>query len=389
MFPVGHSDRPAEQARDEVDIPPYGALSEGITGPALLEAIKKSGYPFQAEVVDVLSSELSRQDIKATLQEEWPYVDSDGNTPRSLDIYAQMSVPTEEVREGKNGTTRGRIRVAIDLLVECKQSSYPFVFFLRNGPFIPKARHPEIVGLPHEKLRIFSPSDSLNDFSFMMPIHDVLGSFDLSFCSVPTPFAVSFAKAMRKGSRLELTGEETYRSITLPLMKAADHLKLQYKPNPKTSHTGRPRHYSMHFVVCVAVVRAPMIGTFLSNGKNHLISLPWVRSARMDPADPDHWPESNRTRYFDVVHIDYFSSYLQHIVRDLTELARRAKKIDGPMADGYGFEVASKTEAPTESEDPNEEHIYKKLIELPEEFQEHLNVETMIEISHTGGQSLT
>ncbi|MBA9004479.1 hypothetical protein [Thermomonospora cellulosilytica] len=315
------------------DIPPHGKLEEGITEDLLFDAIRKSGYPFQAEVSNKIASELNKMSLSFNIQEEWVYVDGDSNSPRSLDIFAEIALPSGEDDLNEKGSRPTRIRPFINLLIECKQSSLPYVFFLRDSATTSKVRYPEMVGLPHKNLRIFgAPEEYSEGFSFCMPIHDLLGSYELISCNIPAPFAVSFAKAVRKGAKLELTGEETYRSITLPPMKAADYLKGQYSLNPKH------KFFSLRFLVCIAVVRAPMIGTYLHEGRSILVSMPWVRTGRMGPAAPEDNFGANTLRYFDIVH-DYLSTYLDVILKDLRELARRAVSISDPLADGHAITV--------------------------------------------------
>jgi hypothetical protein len=109
---------------------PENQLGAGFTEEQLLEAVRKSGYPLQT----IIASSLR---IDFGVQEEWSFVDGDTGTLRTLDIVASRRMYTPQ-NEGQPF-----VRPTLDLLIECKQSDLPFIFFmsatrpwLRDLPYI-------------------------------------------------------------------------------------------------------------------------------------------------------------------------------------------------------------------------------------------------------------
>lgn len=120
-------------------IPEYAELKAGVMGKDILEAINKSGYPFQAEVSDLIRSAINNVHI----QEEWAYIDSGSGVARALDIYAEAPLwDTETARHNE-----AAIHPYLSLLIECKQSDLPYILFLRTNPVGDEVNFPEIFGL--------------------------------------------------------------------------------------------------------------------------------------------------------------------------------------------------------------------------------------------------
>jgi hypothetical protein len=359
------SDSPNTDSTDHpFDEPSYGRLQAGVTGKDLLDAITRSGYPFQAEVADCLRIQISEHGNRLAIQEEWAYIDSDSGQPRSLDVFAESSLWHHRSEDSRHL----KVKPYLNLLVECKQSELPFVFFLRTQSSTENSRFPEIAGVSSEDLRIFSYGEEVSQqkFSFYMSLHDAMNAFDLDFCEAPAPFAISLAKVLRKSGKLELTGEETYRSLTLPLMKAADHFKKQCAP--KADQTS----FTLRFIICLAVVKAPMIGAYLHRGKHVLMSVPWVRTCRLEPSSEYASSIGSNARYFDVVHYDSLSDYISMLIRDLSILADRVIENHEPIASGVGISAMSED--------------YEKLHPLPEEYKQYLDQEVLARIARLGGR---
>ncbi|MFJ9771986.1 hypothetical protein ACIRVF_12175 [Kitasatospora sp. NPDC101157] len=309
---------------------PFAELFAGVTGADIQEAIQKSGYPLQASVADALRTKLAEHDQQAAIQEEWAFVDPETQQARSIDIFADLPMYKFETE-----ANRPKVLPYLTLLMECKQSELPYVFFLRGDSPGAGSVFPEISGIQNESIRVFSKGDEYPpEFSYEMSIHDVLGAYDLDFLDSPTFYAISAAKAVRRGgSKLELTGEDAYRAITLPLLKAADHVRLLSAPKISDDAT------LLRFIVCVAVVKAPMIGSFLHDGKSRLLSLPWVRSSRLEPITETSKKArlTSIVRHYDIIHESFLPAYLDRLIPDMREISKRVVNIGEVIVDGYGM----------------------------------------------------
>lgn len=321
---------------DDLTAPPYADLQVGVTGADLLEAINKSGYPFQAVVADTIRGKLHAYDEYLKLQEEWAYIDSDTGQPRSIDIFAELSLLDPDGHIQRNL----RVTPHLSLLVECKKSDTPYVFFLREVYPTRSFAFPEIAGLKTDDIQVFHdsrPEEVHAEVPVLMSLHDLMGFHHLPFFTCPSPFAISFSHAARKGSRLELTGEDAYRSITLPLFKAADHIHTLSKPDPTATS------FALRFVVCLAVIKAPMIGVYLNHGKQSLIGTPWVRTCQINPITTNDtasdFREDYNIRYYDVIHESFLQQYLDILMRDLQVAAQRIVDYHEVIADGAGVEA--------------------------------------------------
>jgi hypothetical protein len=300
-------------------------LPSGITLSDLQETIKRSGYPFQASIANVLREYLDLGGSSAGIQEEWTYVDSEASQVRSIDIFAEANLlqPTE-------GDPH-RVTPLLNMLVECKQSDMPYVFFLRANS--PKRLYdfPEIIGLPTSRIFMVDPKgphDRILRFSMDLP--NLLEIWDFPFFDRPALFGISVSKlARRPGGKLELTGEEAYRSLTLPLLKACDHLKNVCRPS------GSDKRFRCRMVICLVVLRAPMFGVIRSEDGEDLISpVPWVR---MNYLEPSRWsPESgaSNVRYYDVVHEGHLATYMAELIEGARSLAERIDLVADFIADG-------------------------------------------------------
>ncbi|WP_151775497.1 hypothetical protein [Streptomyces abyssomicinicus] len=301
--------------------PPFAQLFSGVTVGKIRDVISKSGYPFQAVIAEVFRESSLRDAGQLEIQEEWAYVDRESGETRSVDLFVNTVF-----RHGYEHP-ESKIRASLSLVVECKQSELPYIFFLRHSPPTSRSTFPEFGGLNSTDIRVF-PEGELGgirqneDFSIWMSASDALALHELPFFNAPAPYAISLAKAVRRGAKLELTGEEAYRGITLPLLKAADHLHSLNQPQPN-SVLVFPK-----IIVNLAVVRAPMVGTFLHAGEQELMALPWVRVGHLEPTLPDQLDRqrariTGNVRYFDVVHESFLPRYLEVLARDATSAAER------------------------------------------------------------------
>ncbi|MBK5543317.1 hypothetical protein JFT85_00865 [Pseudomonas sp. TH04] len=285
-------------------------LPQGIKEADLLEAIKKSGYPLQTRVAKKLSDRFN-------LHEEWSFKDRDSGTLRALDIFANMPLVDYSAPQPRTSPH-------LSILLECKQSELPFIFFETEHP----ARltgFPPIAGLKSHSIEIATNEDrSVYIFSILT----ALGLSNHDFITRP-PFSNTFSKCGRRGSSLELSGEDAYNSVVMPLIKAATHYEISEYPKPTY------RYFQAKLTLPVAVLSAPMVIT-RSDGETQFT--PWVRVTRHE-YDGDNY-DRNKSRFWaiDVVHEDYLSTYLdEHALPFAREFAEKVLKHDEELASCEGF----------------------------------------------------
>ena len=138
--------------------PSSNRLTSGVSDEALQVAIQASGYPLQLEVAQYLSEEFC-------VQEEWSYIDHQAQVSRAIDLVASR-------RLFEWNEPQPRVRPELNLVIECKKSELPYVFFLSDHHTrLPD--FPTISGLKAKKVVITSDDDPS---SWHMPLLSVLGS---------------------------------------------------------------------------------------------------------------------------------------------------------------------------------------------------------------------
>ncbi|MCX4908327.1 hypothetical protein [Streptomyces sp. NBC_00878] len=314
------------------NVPEFAQLNNGMKPEDLKEAISRSGYPFQATTAASLRNRLARHFNDVNIQEEWEYIDSETQQARSVDILADIGVLNFDRRVYKAPAMPLFCR--LNLVVECKQSENPYIFFLREAPPEGAPSFPEMFGPIKEAVKVFERSEEgdISDRAAILNVRDLLGFYEFDFVLPPLPYAVSLAKALRSKSKVEVTGEETYRALTYPLLKAVDHLRA-------TVEAGSNSQFQERFIVPIAVVRAPMVGSIFSpEGEQRLISLPWVRVSRLEPVRNTAEGKNVGTlvRYYDVVHESYLDTYMDALAEALIKISRRIMEHPDELRSGTG-----------------------------------------------------
>jgi hypothetical protein len=297
-----------------LDNPPRNVLASGITEAAVQEAITRSGYPLQTQVAEKLSGEFH-------VREEWSYLDRDSSGLRTLDVLASRVLYDIDAPQP-------RARPELSLLIECKRSELPFVFFAtRRRPWL--QNFPMIAGLRANSLHLFT-DDNLSTWN--LPILRALGLDTHSFLT-DVPISSTFSKCVRRsGGGVELSGEESYNSVVLPLIKAAAHFEQAEAPRPNFYY------FDAHITVPIAVLDAPMVLVETSNAQPKSRLVPWVRVARHEyDGDTEDW-RKDRLWAIDVVHIDYLETYVAKHVQPFAEaFGRLAVAHHEELATGEGF----------------------------------------------------
>jgi hypothetical protein len=187
----------------------------------------------------------------------------------------------------------------VSLLIECKQSVHPLVFFQRtvgSRAF----DFPAVAGL--SELELCEKGDP----SFrarQLPLSEAVSSHELSFVS-DLPLCSAFSRAELTGKGAKLSGEEPYNNIVLPLTKALDYYQYIFG----RSKEGRARH-SVHLCLLVCVVDSAMVLVESPAKAGEPILTPWVRLSRQEVRTGDSASELLYQDYaIDFVHIGAFES---------------------------------------------------------------------------------
>ena len=166
--------------------PAANIFPPGIDEKEFIAAVEASGYPLQGVVASKLLPVFS-------VAEEWGYIDDASKEHRSLDVFAY-----KQLSENENTNP------ALMLLIECKRSRHPYVFFKR---VIVRAaqRFPYIAGIPGRSVNIME-AGSARGVS-IWPAH-AMGIDALPFVAEGPPTCASFSKAIPSGRKVELSGSD-------------------------------------------------------------------------------------------------------------------------------------------------------------------------------------
>lgn len=287
-------------------------ISQGITAQQVVDAIKKSGFPLQTLAANQLSKEFH-------IQEEWPFKDSDSQEIRTLDIFAQKEFWHSE-------KIQPHTRPELNLLIECKKSESPYVFFLSSHhPYT--ADFPLISGLHQDTIALKTDDDRS---TYIYPIIHCLDLQSHPFLSGEIPSAMTFSKVIHSGSKIELNGDEAFRSLVLPLVKGLRHFKEASKP------TNTALYFDCGITLGLAIIDAPLLGT--SSENNRIVNLDWVRVFRRTSEEADHLHDKFKCFAIDVIHKDFLDTYIsQHLLPFMEVFSELVIKHQKEINTGRGF----------------------------------------------------
>lgn len=294
--------------------PKTNVLPNGLDEQQIIEAVRVSGYPLQTVIYEMLSN-------KFHIQEEWNYVDSDSSEERAIDLLAQLNL--YEFKE-----PQPRVRPNLNLILECKQSDMPYVFFLTKDKQCTPT-FPVIAGLASKKISITTDDDPS---SWAFSILQVLELSAHPFLRESALFANTFSKGARKGKTVELSGSQPYQGLVQPLLKAVSYFEECEKP-PETAV-----YFDCHITIPIAVIDGPMVGVKCDDSGNNIEMIPWVRIPRHQTANKAENYHLSNVSAIDVVHKDYLEEYInKHLLPFATDFANLVLKHDTVIADTKGF----------------------------------------------------
>ena len=298
---------------DVEDDPLQAILRAGVTVDAVRSAVEKSGYPLQTAISDLLREEFH-------IQQEWGYRDRLTGDMRTIDIVA-----TKQLRDLPSGDSR--IRPHLVIIIECKQSDLPFVFFRDQVPLY--LNFPSVCGLGKEKV-VVKTDDDRSRWHFR-PLQALQLDEDPFVRDVPLSSVVS--KCGRRGDKLELTGSEAYNGLVMPLMSALHHFREACAP-PATAFW-----FDVYLVVALAVLDAPMISAEVTGAGTSLAATTRERLYRHEPgAGGSFHGHMGKLQAIEIIQRNNFNAYLADELLPFAEqFATLAVKHHHELATGKAF----------------------------------------------------
>jgi hypothetical protein len=257
--------------------PASNRLGAGVADETLRQAVESSGYPLQT----IVAVKLSSADFVIT--EEWVFTDNDTGQLRALDLHA--SHPLYDWR----GHSNPRVRPSVSLLIECKRSEMPYIFFASDSRPGRGGFATNDAGLLQDEINVRT-DDDVSTWGFTTL--QALGLADHPFLADPPRVAMTFSKVARRGKELALSGTDPYQSLVLPLTKALRGYASRIAP-PKTAV-----YFDLVLPLAVAVIDGPMVVASVAQSGVSYELHPWVRVYRhdVDIAAADRPSEKSCTR---------------------------------------------------------------------------------------------
>ncbi|SRR6266404_1954101 len=305
-----------------IENPKSNALPTALRIEDVLHAVQASGYPLQTNIASQLKDTFA-------IHEEWCYVDDETDKLRTIDILAERYLASVE--------HHFRVRPHLSLLIECKQSELPYVFFRGSAREMPRD-FPVFAGLHKYDIDVKVQSGEGNATS------ELVSAMDLArhpFISQPPKSCTAFSKLARKGKEVqmgelavdnvEMSGTQAYANLMLPLLKSVHHYRKAVEP-PNTAH-----YFDLRMVVAIGILDAPMLTFVIEGGVPSLVFAPWVRVLRHAYAAGE-LHQRRRTYAVDMVHKDFFSPYVnQHLLPFAETFGKRAEEMHKILASGKAY----------------------------------------------------
>ena len=197
-------------------------MSSGPTPEEILAALRKSGYLMEQEVATEIES------LGLHVSTNWAFEDSDEGKSREIDVRAIKRLAVNEV---------AKISAFIELIVECKNSTNPFVFIGRPKSAMDEGYVPPELALPLARHHEYTEPDQ-RTYRYKDPFFH-LGFDRVHHGAVAPHKAVQFCRVNRKNNTWEANHGGLFNSMFYPLAKALKTRKqesISYHPNRQWSH---------------------------------------------------------------------------------------------------------------------------------------------------------
>lgn len=169
------------------------------TNEQILTALEKSGFLFEQEIATIFEEDGFH------VETSWPYLDLDTKKSREIDLRAVKTYLHDE---------KNKIQIFAEILVECKDSSSPFVFLER-----PKNKRETTTFRPKEYIfpcKTYRENLSANSYR-EIPAFTHLGLASSHYYFKSPNKTTQFSKVVRKGSDWVANHEGIYDSLFLPV----------------------------------------------------------------------------------------------------------------------------------------------------------------------------
>lgn len=291
------------------------ALQAGLTLDQVEAAIAKSGYPLQIRLANEL-----RPDFQT--QPEWGFLDRHTSAMRAIDLMATKQLYDRETAPGL------RVRPHLVLLIECKRSDMPYIFFDDGSES--RGDFPLVAGLRHEQIEVRTDDDRS---SWIFDLQDALGLRAEQFVRAAEANSSTLSKGARKGNGLELSGTDAYQGIVQPLRSAIEHFRQASKPSSTAVY------FDAYLVLGVAVLDAPMITSRMGDAGRSTEFTSWQRLWRHEPLAMDTFQSQfGESSAIDLVHISYLSRYIKdHVNPFAASFAAATQRHGIELSSGKGF----------------------------------------------------
>ncbi|WP_171036945.1 hypothetical protein [Maribacter algarum] len=288
-------------------------MNSGISESDIEYAVSKSGYPLQTVISDKLRNQFM-------IKEEWSFLDLKTKEIRAIDILAELLL--WDFEKGQP-----RVRPQLNLLIECKQSELPYVFFLSNQQT--KTQDYPVIGGLFNKGVTLSTDDTGSTFSYSLK--QLLDIDKHEFFSA-APTCVTFSKCVRKGKNIVLSGTDGYQNIVLPIISSLH----DYKETEKPKETAL--YFDAHITFGIGVLDAPMIGITVNENGHDQELIPWVRVFRHESFENEDSSERKKLYAIDLIHKDFLDTFInQHLLPFAEDFSEKIKKHHIVIATGKGF----------------------------------------------------
>lgn len=297
------------------DNPITNILNQDLKEDDVLTAIQQSGFPLQTQVASKLMK-------KFGVQEEWAYIDESSEELRTIDILAYKRFWTQTPRHPY-------VRPNLKLLIECKKSNQPYVFFLMANQQQNVWDFPIITGLKQDKITI--KSDDTRS-TLTTKITHCLGVDKTSF-SIGREYSAYFSRCRRDGKNGFNLSDDLFKECVLPLSKAIHHIRTADAPVTTAVY------FDLNIIIPIVVIDAPMVTAEVRDGEGVKMSMcPWVRVIRREHDKNEGKYDRDKIVALDVVHKDYLDAYIDdQLLPFAEELAGKALKHHKMLASGKGF----------------------------------------------------
>jgi hypothetical protein len=202
-----------------------------ISNEEILKILKTSGYPLEQEVASSL------QKIEWSPVLNYAYTDVETDSSREIDVLCERSfweirhnqslkAKQEQVQHKKWVTIEQKVRVNAELLVECKKTKSPLVFFCREKQaydFFPSQSDNLIQWSGVRSEIVVKPINELSVHSYS--IGQFLRFGILSHYSKAKEVSSQFCKIHKEGKKFKADHGEIYQSFVVPLVKAVEWQK--------------------------------------------------------------------------------------------------------------------------------------------------------------------